>query len=54
VLLIETDSRDAAERLRPAWEVLAARSVPTAAIVLSQVYDLALTYRPLYDASAAD
>lgn len=53
VLLIETDSRDAAERLRPAWEVLAARSVPTAAIVLSQVYDLALAYRPLYDASAA-
>ena len=49
VLLIETDGRASANRRFASWKTVIAESMPGAAIVLAQIYDLALVYRPLYD-----
>ncbi len=48
VLLVETDSRQAALDLHAQWHRMLAQTLPAAAIVMAQIYDLALAYRPLY------
>lgn len=49
VLLVEADSRQAVDARLAAWQAVIATTAPGAAVVIAQVYDLALIYRPLYD-----
>lgn len=53
VLLIETDGRDSANDLLTTWKAVIAQSTPDTAVVITQIYDLALLYRPLYEDRSA-